>query len=240
MAEYVTEISDPKYRAEQEEYLRQLEEQNEIPDGKKMIRPTKGYALEIKMKRGRTASNRKKSKNKKSKVFINIVYSEEIKKPTCKVTSNPSKGRQWFVPYSIGPMRMERDNDNDPTLISTFDCCFHPTSLLFASKNVAFRDLIAETARNGVVEQFKAMKENVQLDSTYDILQGVQYKNGIPPTMLSSISDVVSTTENDSYTCEEISKHPIPVLLQSSKKSQQILCRHQIHLASHLIHLRAG
>lgn len=37
MAEYVSEISDPKCRAEQDQYLRQLKEQNELPDGKDIL-----------------------------------------------------------------------------------------------------------------------------------------------------------------------------------------------------------
>ena len=41
MAEYISEISDPKHRAEQEEYIAMLESQNEVPDGKTLVRPSR-------------------------------------------------------------------------------------------------------------------------------------------------------------------------------------------------------
>ena len=44
MAEYVTEISDPNFKAEQEAYITQLESQNEVPLGKALVRPSR-YAI---------------------------------------------------------------------------------------------------------------------------------------------------------------------------------------------------
>lgn len=41
MAEYASEISDPKYREEQEAYIAQLEAQNELPSGKALVRPSR-------------------------------------------------------------------------------------------------------------------------------------------------------------------------------------------------------
>ena len=48
MAEYVSEISDPKHRAEQDQYIRQLEGQNELPPGKDIIRPEPGFVMKFK------------------------------------------------------------------------------------------------------------------------------------------------------------------------------------------------
>ena len=47
LSDYVKEISDPKAKAENELYLKQLEEQNEVPEGKELLRPTIGYALKF-------------------------------------------------------------------------------------------------------------------------------------------------------------------------------------------------
>ena len=40
MAAYATEISDPKYKEEQEAYLAQLEGRNELPFGKALVWPS--------------------------------------------------------------------------------------------------------------------------------------------------------------------------------------------------------
>ena len=45
MADYVSEISDPKHREEQEAYISQLEAQNEVPGGKKLVRPSRCVLL---------------------------------------------------------------------------------------------------------------------------------------------------------------------------------------------------
>ena len=41
MSEYVSELSDPKYKEEQEAYIAQLEAQNEVPSGKALVRPSR-------------------------------------------------------------------------------------------------------------------------------------------------------------------------------------------------------
>lgn len=41
MAEYATELSDPKYKAEQEAYLALLETRNELPFGKSLVWPSR-------------------------------------------------------------------------------------------------------------------------------------------------------------------------------------------------------
>ena len=41
MAEYVSELSDPKHKEEQEACIAQLETQNEVPSGKALVRPSR-------------------------------------------------------------------------------------------------------------------------------------------------------------------------------------------------------
>lgn len=183
MAEYVSEISNPKHRAEQEQYLRQLEEQNELPDGKDIIRPQPGFVMKFKYSK---KSSDSKSKDKE-KLFINIVHSKQVDQPKYTSASMTDKhgksGRNWSIPFTFGPMRME--NDNKKTLIPTFDCCFHPLALVYASKSVPYRDLIAETVREGVTRQFKTMNnESIDINQQYLVLKGTQYKNGKPPAMM--------------------------------------------------------
>ena len=193
MVEYMNEISDPKYRAEQDEYLRQLEEQNELPNGKDILRPEPGFVMKFKFTREKKQKKQKSSKHKKvqEKLFVNIVHSKQIDQPTYTTATSTTRsnhdqnGRNWSIPYTMGPMRMEVDNKKN--LVPTFDCCFHPLALLYASKNIAYRDLIASTAREGVSKQYQSTRSNnecVDIDKTYHILKGAKYKNGKPPAMM--------------------------------------------------------
>ena len=43
MAEYVDEISDPKHRAEQDAYIREMEAKGETPKDKRVIHPSAGF-----------------------------------------------------------------------------------------------------------------------------------------------------------------------------------------------------
>ena len=45
MGDYVDEISDPKHRPEQDQYLRELEERGEMPAGTKLIAPVAGFCI---------------------------------------------------------------------------------------------------------------------------------------------------------------------------------------------------
>lgn len=217
MAEYVSEISDPKYRAEQDEYLRQLEKQNEVPDGKDVLRPETGFVMKFKYSKKKknventnkaTTSNPKQPKAKE-KLFVNIVHAKQVCQPTYSsskaVDKNGRTGRNWSIPYTLGPMRMEADNKK--SLVPTFDCCFHPLALMYATKSVPYRDLIATTVREGVTQQFKAVNESVNIDEQYLVLKGVQYKSGKPPAMMikaKKISPSSSVSTNSDSTTHHL------------------------------------
>ena len=213
MVNYVDEISDPKHKAEQDEYIRQLESQNGVPEGKKIIRPLPGFVLQFKhlkssdssiqkkghgknisKSRDRSSNPKKKDKrSKKYKLIVNVVYSKEIKPPSCSTNKKDAngKGGQWTVPYFFGPLRMEPDNERN--LLATFDCCFHPNALVYASKHIPFRDLIAQTAREGAATRFESINEHILIDSNYLILKGISYRNGSPSVLvISESSDLLS------------------------------------------------
>lgn len=218
MAEYVSEISDPKHRAEQDAYIRQLESQQNVPEGKQIVRPTPGIVLKFKhiKKKKHFLQNNTNSNNtpteSKTKLFINIVSSPKIDKPTAKTVNHgsESKKKQWSVPYSMGPIRME--SDKSKSLVPTFDCCFHPDALINCAHLPGFQDLLAQSAREGATKQFSIADEKVEIDPTYHILKGISYKNGKPPVMLISDQAFVNR-ENSSPKKEKI---------QKSKESQNV------------------
>jgi dynein assembly factor 2 len=51
MNEYVKEISDPKNQSEFETYLRQLEEQGDLPKGTKLIKPIACFCIKTTAKK---------------------------------------------------------------------------------------------------------------------------------------------------------------------------------------------
>lgn len=191
MKEYMHEISDPANREETEQLLKMLEEKNEVPHGKQLLHPQKGFVIKFKMKfctniLKQACSNKSKYIKKdrmpavKTKLFVNIVHSEKIGKPTSKKVG---QGHKWFLPYSLSPLRMEYDKNK--LLVPTFDCCFHPDTLELGANRNTILNLIANTAGEGVKHQYEKMNEIIELDtSQYVILRGIQYKNGNPLIML--------------------------------------------------------
>jgi len=185
--QYIDEISNPKHRAENEEYLAQLEEKNEVPQGKQVLHPSKGFVLRFKFTRkgsqnrnGHRKSSKKQGHHSKPvKLFLNIVHSEKMGQP---VARDAPGGTMWQLPYSLSPLRKEFDNGK--TLVPTLDCCFHPDTLVRGAQSVPFRDLIAKTAREGAMLQYAKMKDPIEIGSNYTLVKGTQYKDGEPSTML--------------------------------------------------------
>lgn len=96
----MADLQNPEYRAETEAYIGQLENEDKVPQGKELIRPEKGFVAKSRKR------DHKDKEGEDSKVFINIVHSEKITKPT---KTDTDKGQNWSLPYSLGPPHMEKD-----------------------------------------------------------------------------------------------------------------------------------
>ena len=171
LVDYMKEISDPKHKAENEMYLKQLEEQNEVPEGKELLRPSIGCALKFQFME-------KKSNQKEKKLFCNIVQSEKVSRPSY---TKVEKGKQWSLPYILSPLRMEYDSNNSS--VPTFDCCFHPETLTLGEKDISFKDLIVNSSKDCISKQYESMKTPISFLPEYTVLKS-KYKSGIPGTML--------------------------------------------------------
>lgn len=119
----------------------------------------------------------------KEKVFLNIVQSEKISAPA--KTSTP-KGDHWSVPYSLGPPHMEKDKKGENS--TCFDCCFHPQALALGEINPEFKKLLVSTAMEGVEEYCKRAHQKVQLERNFHIVKGINYKEGMIPSMMIATS----------------------------------------------------
>jgi dynein assembly factor 2 len=181
MTDYVTSLSDPRNREEQEACISEMEANEELPTGKSLIHPNAGFVVKChKVVRG--------NDDKPSKIFANIVYSDKILRPspssdekTSDKTSYNAK-KKWLVPYAIGPVRMEYDKSN--ILVPTYDVCFHPLSLQYAHGRKEFRDLVISIAIDAMVDAFSRSGEIITINSNYAILKNVRYKSGNPKTLI--------------------------------------------------------
>lgn len=176
-SEYVEEMSDPKNREETEMYISQLEGEQKVPQGKELIRPLPSFVA----KTHKTDASKPESKG--DKIWLNIVMSDKIAEPTKTVTP---EGESWSLPYSLGPPHMERDQKD--ANVAAFDCCFHPTAIALSSERKKFRDLLVQTAIEGVEEAFRRQKQETKVCKEFHVLKGVSYKSGQVPAMLVDIS----------------------------------------------------
>mmetsp|Transcript_27551 Transcript_27551/g.36126 ORF Transcript_27551/g.36126 Transcript_27551/m.36126 type:complete len:716 (+) Transcript_27551:108-2255(+) len=178
-ADYVDEISDPKYREETEMYINQLEGEKKVPEGKELVRPDPGFVLKTHL------NHKKPQAESRQKIFINVVQSDVVAKPSSKPATGNQKagGANWSLPYCVGQIRMDRDK-KDQT-VPTVDVCLHPDSISRAKSSAAFKNLLAQVAIEGVERQYDALGQpNTTLEKKYHVLKGVAYKSGKPGVML--------------------------------------------------------
>lgn len=78
LADYVKEISDPNNKEELETYLRQLEEQGDLPVGTKLIQPNALFCIKTSAKKLISDVNKQYFDQK---TFINVCVHEDVEKP---------------------------------------------------------------------------------------------------------------------------------------------------------------
>ena len=110
--DYADEISNPEARKEQEAYISQLEKEGKVPEGKDAIHPKPGFVVKTHKLSSRSLLQQQqqaapeKTQIEKEKIFINIVTSDKIARPSSQQTH---QGTSWSVPCSTGHVRMEKD-----------------------------------------------------------------------------------------------------------------------------------
>jgi hypothetical protein len=153
-----------------------------------IIRPTEGFVAKTYKKMGNATT--------KDKVFLNVVQSDKILKPS--KTTTP-KGDCWSVPYSLGPPHMEKDKKGENA--TCFDCCFHPEAIILGELNAEFKKLLVSTAMEGVDEFYKRTSQKVQIDRDFHVVKGISYKEGKIPTML------IATASKNAWDEKKEKKH---------------------------------
>ena len=206
MGEYLQEISDPKNKAEYDQYINQLEKDNKVPKGTKLVRPVAGFCVKT------------KKLGSGEKVFVNICAAPDAGKATSKATN---KGQSWDLPHLMGPPHMEQDKNKTPCM--TFDVCFHPDTLKRATENVRFQQLLITTALETIQEKTTQFGQTIKVEKNYRVLKGVKAMGG-KPNMLSvkldsDDSDGAASTKNS--TGKKNSKSKIDKTSASHKKQKK-------------------
>lgn len=154
LIEYAEEVTDPDNRKIYEKEIAQLEKERGVDVT--FVNPEPGYVI-------------KTSVNGERKCFLNISKSDIVARPT----SQPSyeqghRGLQWSIPYTLIPPRDDLDKRN--ARCTVFDVVFHPDTIYLASKNTRFRDVVNNTAMDGVESSFKVVTCAESLGSTFFLL----------------------------------------------------------------------
>ncbi|XP_012214788.1 protein kintoun [Linepithema humile] len=163
LIEYAEEVSDPDNRKLYEEEITQLEKERGVDVT--FVNPEPGYVI-------------KTSVNGDRKCFLNISKNDIVARPT----SQPSyeqghRGLQWSIPYTLIPPRDDLDKRN--VRCTVFDVVFHPDTIYLASKNARFREIVNNTAMDGVENNFK-----VKLDRKNLKFPKINFKGMCHPTVI--------------------------------------------------------
>jgi dynein assembly factor 2, axonemal len=135
MQEYMTSLSDPETRREEEEYLKQME--REAKEGGDysfdFIFPKPGFVVELKQTFGY---------KKNVRVFVNVCESDRVEEFREETTGN-RMGSNWHIPVAVS---QERDEDHEGVKVSVYDAVFHPKTRQLADRSDRFLCFLVEIA----------------------------------------------------------------------------------------------
>lgn len=153
LLEYAEEVNDPENRSRYESEIRQLERERGVDVT--FVNPRPGYVI-------------KTSLDGRLKCFLNVGQSEHVGKPSSTKSTDdsssssggssngPTAGLSWSIPYVLAPPRDDLDKSRQRCRV--FDVVFHPDTLYLAERNSRFRQIVNDTALDGVENSFKVTK----------------------------------------------------------------------------------
>ncbi|XP_018311794.1 protein kintoun isoform X2 [Mycetomoellerius zeteki] len=176
LIEYAEDVADPDNRKLYEKEITQLEKERGVDVT--FVNPEPGYVI-------------KTSVNGDRKCFLNISKNDVVARPT----SQPSyeqghRGLQWSIPYTLIPPRYDLDKKNVRCVV--YDVVFHPDTIYLASKNARFREIVNNTAMDGVENNFK-----VKLDRKNLKFPKINFKGMTHPTVIRKPSETPPTEPLD-------------------------------------------
>ena len=165
--DYVDEISDPKHKPEMQQYLRQMEEQGDLPPGTELIQPTAGFCIKTTVKKLTSQTNKTYFDQK---CFINVCFHEKVEKPEQERVTLPNgqTGANWKLPYRVSKLRY--DQDAHKAVVSLYDIVFHNDVMKFLIHE-EFKKFVADTAIDGITRVLAEHSEKVSTD--YKIMKNM-------------------------------------------------------------------
>jgi len=150
---YAQEISDPKVRAENEKYLQQLEREANGPKNRKLMKPKPSFCLVYELEK----TNKPFYVNVCSGDLVEDAFLGHIKERRRKAEETGEIGRDgccggkegvhWQIPYVLGHTRVERYDGRQCQIV---DIAFSEKTMLVATTDQTFKDLILQTVREAI------------------------------------------------------------------------------------------
>lgn len=170
--DYVKDISDPANMEEYDQYIRQLEDEGEIPDDEEVVRPEKGFCIKT------------RTVDVTGKIFVNCCGTDSCPPPTQRPgnapreegsTGNPGKGAHWSLPYIYTSCRMDQDNKKEPCHV--YDVLFNTQALRLSENDPRFQSLVTQTALECLEEAGKLKLKDPQTGKIdFSIMKNLKYK----------------------------------------------------------------
>lgn len=193
--DYCEELNDPENKKLYESELTQFEKERGVD--LTFINPEPGFVI-------------KSSINGDKKCFINVAYCDKVDKPSSESHEN---GTNWKIPFTQAPPR--NDYDKKKNSCTVYDVVFHSDTIKMAETDKRFRQLVIETALDGVQDSF-----NVQIDRNNLKFPNSKFKGLNKPTIIRKRS--ANSVDYEISLLDAISP-PIPQLMQDSPKLIQSL-----------------
>eukprot|EP00698_Gefionella_okellyi_P024315 TRINITY_DN8543_c0_g1_i1.p1 TRINITY_DN8543_c0_g1~~TRINITY_DN8543_c0_g1_i1.p1 ORF type:complete len:667 (-),score=159.50 TRINITY_DN8543_c0_g1_i1:155-2155(-) len=158
--EFFKEMEDPVKRAQHEEELRMLAEQQKAEDvsGPELIVPNQGFCVKVKTSSGQ-------------KVFINVCIHERVPRVV-------AEGRSVQIPYVLAPPHTETDHAQQQCV--AYDFVVAPDTYERAKKSDAFRKVVIDTAVESVAAQYL---EKIEAKDAFE-LENLRYKGQVRMTSM--------------------------------------------------------
>ena len=138
MDSYIKEISDPNNIKETNKFLKQSEENKDLPSNVKFAKTKPGFCIKSIKYKIKTPSNYQK-------VFINICTYHEVPEP------KSNKDNMWSLPHLLNKRR--HDQDKHKKISTTFDIVFNEKAIELTNKNQAFKKFVCDAVINGINDQ---------------------------------------------------------------------------------------
>lgn len=180
LGDYMLEVSEPSNVLEQNEYLRQLEKENQLPKGLQLLELTRGFVIES------TLASSKDNKFSQ-KLFINVCGNQKIEKTDMELVEGKSK---WKVPYHCGKPRLsqlqqknnssqikieEQDSKinktskkNNTEIVSVIEVAFHSETISMCSIYEPFKKMVCDISIEAVGRVLTQKDQIVSADYRLD------------------------------------------------------------------------